>query len=471
MKIIILGAGQVGRTAAYHLAREEANDVTVVDVNDHLLRDLQDRLDIRTVAGSGAHPNILELAGAASADMIVALTNSDEVNMVACQVAWTLFRTRTKIARIRSLAYTGHEALFFDTDTPPPDGAGFPVDVYISPEELVTQYVERLIRYSGALQVLDFADGRVRLVGLKAVRGGPLVGQQLRNLREHLPHVDARVVAIYRAGNSIAPEGDTVIEHEDEVFFLAATEDMRKVMVELRRVDDAVKRVVIAGGGNIGLRLAQRIEDRYQVKIIERDAVRARRIAEILRNSVVLHGDAADEELLIEENIDSAVEIVARLADALHYAHQNQVVHRDIKPANLMFDAPSGELKITDFGIARLTDSGRTRTGVVLGTPSFMSPEQLQGRDITGRSDLFSLAVALYQLLTGQLPFRGDTMPGLMLKIAQEPHPRICAMNPSLAPAFDAFFDRALAKAPADRFDSGASMAQALRDLNTVARR
>ena len=136
MKIIILGAGQVGRTAAYHLAREEANDVTVVDVNDHLLRDLQDRLDIRTVAGSGAHPNILELAGAASADMIVALTNSDEVNMVACQVAWTLFRTRTKIARIRSLAYTGHEALFFDTDTPPPDGAGFPVDVYISPVEL-----------------------------------------------------------------------------------------------------------------------------------------------------------------------------------------------------------------------------------------------------------------------------------------------------------------------------------------------
>lgn len=166
-----------------------------------------------------------------------------------------------------------------------------------------------------------------------------------------------------------------------------------------------------------------------------------------------------------------AVEIVARLADALHYAHQNQVVHRDIKPANLMFDPPSGELKITDFGIARLTDSGRTRTGVVLGTPSFMSPEQLQGRDITGRSDLFSLAVALYQLLTGQLPFRGDTMPGLMLKIAQEPHPRICAINPALAPGFDAFFDRALAKAPANRFESGASMAQALRDLNTVTRR
>lgn len=188
---------------------------------------------------------------------------------------------------------------------------------------------------------------------------------------------------------------------------------------------------------------------------------------ELLRGKHLV--DYTDSSRLLPPAI--AVEIVARLADALHYAHQNLVVHRDIKPANLMFDAPSGELKITDFGIARLTDSGRTRTGVVLGTPSFMSPEQLQGRDITGRSDLFSLAVTLYQMLTGQLPFRGDTMPGLMLKIAQEPHPRICAVNPALAPGFDAFFDRALAKAPADRFENGASLAQALRDLNTVARR
>jgi serine/threonine-protein kinase len=162
-----------------------------------------------------------------------------------------------------------------------------------------------------------------------------------------------------------------------------------------------------------------------------------------------------------------AIEIVARLADALHYAHQNQVVHRDIKPANIMFDPPSGELKITDFGIARLTDSGRTRTGVVLGTPSFMSPEQLQGRPVTGRSDLFSLGVSLYQMLAGQLPFRSDTMPGLMMKIAQETHPRICALNPALPAGLDAFFERALAKDPAGRYDSGAAMAQALRDVNS----
>jgi len=154
--------------------------------------------------------------------------------------------------------------------------------------------------------VLEFADGRVRLVGVKAVKGGPLVGQQLRSIREHLPNVDARVVAIYREGGSIPPRATRSSTTATRCFFLAATEDMRKVMVELRRVEDSVKRVVIAGGGNIGLRLAQRIEERYQVKVIERDAARARRISEILRNAVVLHGDAADEELLIEENIDSA---------------------------------------------------------------------------------------------------------------------------------------------------------------------
>jgi serine/threonine-protein kinase len=165
-----------------------------------------------------------------------------------------------------------------------------------------------------------------------------------------------------------------------------------------------------------------------------------------------------------------AIELVARLADALHYAHQNQVVHRDIKPANVMFDAPSGELKITDFGIARLTDSNRTKTGVVLGTPSFMSPEQLQGRVVTGSSDLFSLGITLYQLLTAQLPFRADSMPGLMLKIAQEPHTPARLVNPALPEGVDAFFDRALAKPPAERYPNGAAFALALRSLNSPTR-
>ena len=298
MKIVILGAGQVGRTAASHLSREEANEVTVVDTNEEALRDLQDRLDIRTVAGNASYPTVLEAAGAAEADIIVALTSSDEVNMMACEVAYTLFRTPTKIARIRSAEYTSRPELFSEE--------AISVDVFISPEQLVTEYVERLIRYPGALQVLDFADGKVQLVGVRALKGGLLVGHRLRELREHLPQIDTRVVAIYRGGRSSIPDGDTVIEAGDEVFFLAASNDLRRVMNELRSQDGPVRRVVIAGGGNIGFRLARALEKDSQVKLIERDPRRARRISELLENTIVLNGDAADEELLIEENIDSA---------------------------------------------------------------------------------------------------------------------------------------------------------------------
>jgi trk/ktr system potassium uptake protein len=301
VKIIILGAGQVGRTAAYHLAREVANEVTVVDVNDELLRDLQDRIDIRTIVGSGTQPSILEAAGAREADIFIALTNSDEVNMVACQIAWSVFnKDATRIARIRSADFTRHSKLFADEDR------AFAVDVPISPEQLVTDHVVRLIQHPGALQVLDFADGRVRLVGVRALSGGALVGQQLKQLPTHIAGRDARVAAIYRGGHSVKPEGDTVIEQGDEVFFIAAREDIRLVMNEMQKLEDPVRRIVIAGGGNIGFRLAQRLEVEHQVKLIERDPRRARRISEQLSNTIVLNGDAADEELLLEENIDSA---------------------------------------------------------------------------------------------------------------------------------------------------------------------
>jgi len=296
LKIVILGAGQVGRTAAFHLSREESNEVTVVDLDEDILRDLQDRLDIRTVAGNASYPSVLEAAGAAEADVLIALTSSDEVNMMACEVAFILYRTATKIARIRAAEYTSRPELFSEE--------ALPVDVFISPEQLVTEYVERLIHYPGALQVLDFADGKVRLVGLRAHEGGLLVGQQLRALREHVGDVEARIVAIYRAGRSITPSGDTIVEGGDEVFFLAARDDIRRVMNEMRKEEHPLKRLVIAGGGNIGFRLAKALEKQNQVKLIERDPKRARRISELLENTIVLNGDAADEELLIEENID-----------------------------------------------------------------------------------------------------------------------------------------------------------------------
>jgi trk system potassium uptake protein TrkA len=297
MKILILGAGQVGRTVARHLSREEANEVTVVDSSEEVLRDLQDRLDVHTVVGNAAYPPVLEAAGAAEAEIVVALTNSDEVNMMACEVAFTLFRTPTKIARIRSAEYTQRPELFSEQ--------AIAVDVFISPEQLVTEYIARLIRHPGALQVLDFAAGKVRLVGVRAVSGGFLVGHCLRELPEHLARMEARVVAIYRGGRSIPPEGATVIEEGDEVFFLAASDDIRRVIGELRKESARVRRVIIAGGGNIGFRLARSLEKTSQVKLIERDARRARWVSEQLENTIVLGGDAADEELLIEENIDS----------------------------------------------------------------------------------------------------------------------------------------------------------------------
>ncbi len=297
MKILILGAGQVGSSAAYHLSREEANEVTVVDMRAEVLRELQDRLDIRTIVGHAAYPEVLERAGADDADIIVALTDTDETNMIACQVAYTVYHTPTKIARIRAAEYMNARKLFTQD--------AIPVDVRISPEQLVCEYVEQLILYPGALQVLDFADGRVRLVAALADRRGTVVGQKIAALKEHIPNTEGRIAAIYREGKSLQPDGDTVIHAGDEVFFIAARQDVRVFMSEMRKLEDPVRRVVIAGGGNIGVRLALALEQTNQVKIIERNQKRARVISEQLNKAIVLVGDAADEELLLEENIDS----------------------------------------------------------------------------------------------------------------------------------------------------------------------
>ena len=297
MKVLILGAGQVGRTAAYHLSREPANEVTIVDTNEDVLRELQDRLDVRTVAGSASYPSVLEAAGIVDTDILVALTSSDEVNMIACEIAHTLYRTPTRIARIRASEYTSRDKLFSE--------GAIAVDAWINPEQLVTEYIERLIHNPGALQVVDVADGKVRLVGLRALRGGLLVGQQVRTLKDHMPHADARIVAIYRNDRAIAPTGETLVEEGDEIFFIAARDHIQRMMAEIRRAEEPVRRIVIAGGGHIGFRLALQLENKYQVKLIERDPKRARACSERLENTIVLQGDAQDEELLIEENIDS----------------------------------------------------------------------------------------------------------------------------------------------------------------------
>jgi trk system potassium uptake protein TrkA len=295
MKIIILGAGEVGGKLAQNLT-QEASDITVVDTNNDRLRELQDRFDIRTVRGMASHPDILRQAGAEDADMLIAVTNSDEVNMVACQVAYTVFNTPTKIARIRSSAYIRDDGIFRND--------AMPVDVIVNPEAVVTHDIRRLIDNPGALQVMDFAEGQAQLVGIKAYYGGPLVDQELRYLRQHIPTVDTRVAAIFRKNRAIIPEGNTVIEADDEVFFIAASKDIKNVMSEMRRVEKPNKRVVIAGGGHIGEHLARTIEGRYGVRIIEHSRQRCYELSETLDRTIVLSGDASDRDLLLEENIE-----------------------------------------------------------------------------------------------------------------------------------------------------------------------
>ena len=295
MKVIILGAGQVGASVAEGLVSEE-NDITIVDQDAARLAQLQDRLDLRTVVGNAATPSVLRSAGADDADMVIAVTQSDQSNLVACKIAHSVFNIPTRIARLRSHDFLSDESLL-STDN-------FAVDFALCPEQVITDYISRLIEFPEALQVLQFAKGRVSLVAVRAYEGGLLVGRPLREMREHLPWgMEARVAAIFRRDQPLAPNGDTVIEDGDEVFLLAAAETIRPVLRQLRRMMNPVQRIMIAGGGNIGIRLARSLEKRYEVKVVEGRRERAEFLANELDDALVLLGDATDEELLEEENI------------------------------------------------------------------------------------------------------------------------------------------------------------------------
>ncbi len=295
MKIIVLGAGQVGSTVAQSLASED-NDVTVVDADASVLHDLQSRVDLRTVCGRASYPDVLRAAGAEDTDMIIAATDSDETNIVAMQIAYTLFRTPAKIARVRSNEYTSETALFTNNH--------IPIDVLISPEQLVTDHIQRIIEHPGAVQVVDFADGKVRLVGVEVEADAPMVGLPISSLAVLLSDIETRVAAVYRGEEVIIADGDTVVLEEDIVFFLGQKKHTSTVMAQFHHHVNACKRVMIAGGGNIGLLLAKKLERFYSVKIIEAREDRAEFLASTLSSAMVLHGDAANQDMLIDENIE-----------------------------------------------------------------------------------------------------------------------------------------------------------------------
>lgn len=296
MRIVILGAGQVGASVAESLVSED-NDITIVDSDRERLQFLQDRLDLRTVTGNAALPSTLRDAGAADADLLIAVTQSDQTNLVACKLAHGVFNVPTRIARLRSADFLESPALLAPEN--------FAVDFAICPEQEITEYITRLIEFPEALQVLGFAGDRVALVAVRAYADGLLVGKPIKEMRAHLSQeVDARIAAIFRRDRAITPSGDTRIEDGDEVFVLAAEEHIRPIMREMRRMLTPVRRIMIAGGGNIGLRVAQALEASHRIKVVEGSKARAEVIAGTLKSALVLCGDATDEGLLEKEGIE-----------------------------------------------------------------------------------------------------------------------------------------------------------------------
>jgi trk system potassium uptake protein TrkA len=312
MNIIILGAGRVGESVAESLVSER-NDITVIDTDPERLHALQDKMDLRGVAGNGIQPSILREAGAEDADMLIACAAMDETNLVVCKIAHEIFNIPTTIARLRSPE--------FPETSPLMGRPGFAVDAVICPEESLTRYIRKLIEYPEALQVLEFAEGRVSLIAVRAISGGPMVRHIISELPQLVPDVDMRFVAIYRADErghdyQVLCDGTTRIEPGDEVFVLAATKDIRRVLDTLRRRDQPVKRVMIAGGGKVGLRLARQLKGRHRVKIVEAHKPRCEYLAtQLPADTLVLHGDSTDEELLEEENVQDVDLFLALTSD------------------------------------------------------------------------------------------------------------------------------------------------------------
>ncbi len=309
MNILILGAGRVGESVAESLASEQ-NDITVIDVDPVRLTALQDRLDLRGLTGNGIQPSVLREAGIEDADLFIACAPMDETNLVACKVASQLFNVPTTIARLRSPEFTRDDALTTGRE-------GFAVSQVICPEESVTRTIGKLIEYPEALQVLEFAAGLLSLVAVRAVAGGPLVQHSLAEIPQLVPQAQMRIVAIYRQDKPIADvTGSTRIEPGDEVFVLAATEQLRDVLGALRKMDRPVKRLMIAGGGKVGLRLARQLQGQLQIKILEVNRARCDYLASQLPGDVlVLHGDSTDEDLMGDENVQDMDLFIALTSD------------------------------------------------------------------------------------------------------------------------------------------------------------
>lgn len=307
MKVIVCGAGQVGTSIVRHLVAEN-NDVTVIDSSVDLIRKISDSMDVKAMEGYASHPDVLEAAGAEDADMIVAVTLSDEVNMVACQVAHSLFEVPTKIARVRHQSYLKPIwADLFSRDH-------MPIDVIISPEIEVGRAISRRLHVPGAFDTIPLADGRVQLLGVRCDEDCPLLNTPLRQLTELFPDLHLTIVGIIRNGKGFVPESSDHMVAGDEVYFVAESTHVGRVMAAFGHEEPEARRIIILGGGNIGRFLAHEIEEHrpgVSAKVIEYDRERAHLAAESLGRTVVIHGDALDPEILDEANVSTAEAVIA----------------------------------------------------------------------------------------------------------------------------------------------------------------
>lgn len=307
MKVIVLGAGQVGFNIARHLSQEN-NDVTVIDQSPDLIRRICDSLDVQGFVGHASRPDVLEKAGAADADMIIAVTYADEVNMVACQVAHSLFDVPTKIARVRHQGYL--EPMWsnlFSRDN-------MPIDVIISPEIEVARSVTRRLQVPGALEMIPLADDKVRLLGVRCQDTCPLLHTPLRQLTQLFPDLKIVIVGIIRENTPIVPSADDQMLPGDEVYFVVDTEQLGRAMLAFGHEEPEARRLLILGGGNIGLFLAQEVErnhPRVNTKVIEANPERAETIAGQLERTVVIKGDVLDPDILEEANVAATETVVA----------------------------------------------------------------------------------------------------------------------------------------------------------------
>ncbi|AWK86495.1 Trk system potassium transporter TrkA [Azospirillum thermophilum] len=308
MKVIICGAGQVGASIARQLSQER-NDVTVIDTSTELAQRMDESHDVRGMVGHASHPDVLEQAGAAGADMLIAVTRSDEVNMVACQVAHSVFNIPVRIARIRSHAYLKPQwATLFRAEH-------MPISVIISPEIEVARGIARRLRSPGAFDMVPLADGKVQLLGVHCTDPAPLLDIPLRRLTEQYPDVRAAVLAVLRDGRWFVPRGDDVIRLGDDVHLVCRTADIVKVVALFGHTEAPARRLVIAGAGNIGFNLARLLEEKMpavSIRMIERDPDRAGLVSRSLKSStVVINGDALDHDIQEEAQVHRAETIVA----------------------------------------------------------------------------------------------------------------------------------------------------------------